>query len=311
MQVHEILNQQVTKTEKIKQLLNLGLSRKQVAEAMGVGYGFVQNVYSSMNGSSRHTAMQQVFILTAFNRKFGVEIEAFGVEKAKLVRALNAAGISTHTEGYNHTTRNYWKVIGDSSITGENAFELVSPILEGEDGIEQIRKVSQVLIALRVKINKTCGMHIHFDAEGMNLQTWKNLFKNYISYEGIIDSFMPSSRRANNNTYCKSLLNGLSKEQIFRKIDACNTISQIAGYYSTRYFKVNAQSYSRHKTVEFRQHSGTIEFEKIEMWIRFLHNLISFSQTKTTTQSDFESLSIFNQPEILNYLHARIQSLAS
>lgn len=311
MQAQEILNLQATKTEKIKQLLALGLTRKQVAELMGVGYGFVQNVYSSMNGSSRAAAMQQIFVLTAFSRKFGIEIEAYGVDKAKLVRALNSAGILTHTEGYNHVTRNHWKVISDSSITGDNAFELVSPILEGEDGIEQVRKVSQVLVALRVKINKTCGMHIHFDAEGMNLQTWKNLFKNYINYEGIIDSFMPTSRRANNNTYCKSLLNGLSKEQIFRKIDACNTISQIASYYSSRYFKVNAQSYSRHNTVEFRQHSGTIEFDKIEMWVRFLHNLVSFSQTKTTTQSDFESLSTFNQPEILDYLHARIQSLAS
>jgi len=44
--IQNILEQTGTKTSKIKMLLQLGMTRKQVAEAMGVGYGFVQNVYA-------------------------------------------------------------------------------------------------------------------------------------------------------------------------------------------------------------------------------------------------------------------------
>ena len=48
-------------------------------------------------------------------------------------------------------------------------------------------------------------------------------------------------------------------------------------YNGTRYRKVNAESYIRHKTVEFRQHSGTTEFKKISNWINFLRKLIQYS----------------------------------
>ena len=48
--IQRILEQATTKTNKIKMLLQLGMTRKQVAEAMGVGYGFVQNVYASVYG---------------------------------------------------------------------------------------------------------------------------------------------------------------------------------------------------------------------------------------------------------------------
>lgn len=46
----------------------------------------------------------------------------------------------------------------------------------------------------------------------------------------------------------------------------------------SRYFKLNSQSYWRHGTVEFRQHSGTIEFEKIKNWLFFCARLIDFSK---------------------------------
>lgn len=45
-QVTNILNQNITKTAKIQQLLLLGLTRRQVADLVTNGnYGFVQNVY--------------------------------------------------------------------------------------------------------------------------------------------------------------------------------------------------------------------------------------------------------------------------
>ncbi len=39
--IQNILEQTTTKTNKIKMLLQLGMTRKQVAEVMGIGYGFV------------------------------------------------------------------------------------------------------------------------------------------------------------------------------------------------------------------------------------------------------------------------------
>ena len=45
--IDQIRNLDTTKTRRIQMLLELGMTRKQVAEAMGVGYGFVQNVWSA------------------------------------------------------------------------------------------------------------------------------------------------------------------------------------------------------------------------------------------------------------------------
>lgn len=48
-QITNILNQSITKTSKIQQLLLLGLTRRQVADLVTNGnYGFVQNVYKKM-----------------------------------------------------------------------------------------------------------------------------------------------------------------------------------------------------------------------------------------------------------------------
>ena len=46
---------------------------------------------------------------------------------------------------------------------------------------------------------------------------------------------------------------------------------------SNRYFKVNAVAYSRHRTIEFRQHSGTTDYEKISHWVMFLAKLVEYS----------------------------------
>lgn len=309
MNTQEILNQNATKTWKIEQLILAGLSRTQIAGLVTNGnYGFVQNVYAKMKAQGRlNLAAELNFIPTAFDRKFGVEIEAYGAEKNKIARLITAAGVECIVEGYNHSTRRHWKVVSDGSLNGENSFELVSPILEGQAGMEELSKVCEVLETARVKINKSCGLHIHFDACNFGLTQVKNMLHNYAAFEHEIDSFMPNSRRANNNTYCKSIIG------FDARIERANSIQQLAGVFSSRYFKMNLQSYSRHNTIEFRQHSGTVEFMKISNWILFLHNLTEYSISKRVAQSEanFEGFKKFNQSEIINYLITRQNQLAA
>ena len=88
MNANEILQQQATKTAKIQMLLALGMSRKEVATLLGIGYGFVQNVYAKAYPERiRSRVIEQV--LTGFNfeftRSFGVELEMFGIERDRLV----------------------------------------------------------------------------------------------------------------------------------------------------------------------------------------------------------------------------------
>ncbi|WP_338761789.1 amidoligase family protein [Bernardetia sp. ABR2-2B] len=301
----QILASQTTKTNKIKQLLELGFTRKKVAELMGVGYGFVQNVYAKTYPNKINSRNGNKFKPTIFNRQFGVEIEAYNVTKTRLQNELVRLGIDVKIERYNHTTKRHWKIITDSSIRGANGFEIVSPILKGKNGLEELEKVCKALKNCNAYINKSCGTHIHFDASKFKLKQFKNLVLNYADLESVIDTFLPNSRRASNNSYCSSIIR--------HKIDVENasTIRELTDAIPYRKSKLNTKSYVKYKTVEFRHHSGTVEFEKISNWILFLHNLVEYSKDKRIERVNFETLKTFNQAKVYTYLNNRKEELAA
>lgn len=278
-QVTNILNQNITKTAKIQQLLLLGLTRRQVADLVTNGnYGFVQNVYKKMLEAGVFNQQQPVAATAipeidyTFNRRFGIEIEAYNCDKHLLARELREAGIDVAVEGYNHDTRSHWKLVSDGSLSGNDTFELVSPILEGEAGLQELQKVCWVLDFCDVKVNNSCGLHIHMDAADFTIETWRNLAITYRHLEPVIDAFMPNTRR--NNTYCKRL-SGISESRI-REAQTIQDLRRAFG--NDRYHKLNLEAYARHRTVEFRQHGGTTNFTKMENWIRFAANMITFAK---------------------------------
>ena len=130
---------------------------------------------------------------------------------------------------------------------------------------------------------------MHVGAVDLSDETYKNVFINYAHLEPIIDSFMPESRR--NAYYAQHIapyLGGLVNS---------NTKTDVGVLFGSRYFTVNTKSYNRHGTIEFRQHSGTTEFEKIFNWVSFCVKLVEFSKThrytadtKPTTISEIEFL---------------------
>lgn len=270
MNIEEILNASLTKSDKMRRLFDEGKTRKEVALLLGVGYGFVQNVYAKYN-ASRPLSGEGDFV---FSRTFGIELEIVHGNKRQLRDAIRARGIACEIEGYNHSTRRHWKIVSDASVRG--GYELVSPVLKGRDGLGEVKAVCAALSEVGALINKSCGFHAHFGTEDFkdSISVWRNLYINYATLEDDIDAFMPPSRR--NNSYCASLKICRWRE----KMDAARTLVELEKAITkrSRYFKLNSQSYWRHGTVEFRQHSGTIEFDKIKNWLLFCARLVELSK---------------------------------
>lgn len=319
--IREILAQTGTKTSKIRQLIQLGVSRTEIARLLTNGnYGQVQNVYTKMVNEgiidritrtiARPTQIPTNATMTprTFNKQFGVELECYNVGRDLLRRKLTAAGINCNEGNRSANNRGYWKITSDGSIRGTNGFELVSPILEGESGLNELMKVCKVLNQCGAKVNQSCGTHVHINARNFTLEQWKRLYINYSRLERVIDGWMPASRRGNTNTYCRGFRN---IENFENKINRAANLNEIArSVMSGRYWKVNPQSYSVHNTCEFRQHAGTTNYVKIGSWIRFLSNLVDYSENHTVNETTLDSLKAFNNIEIVDYLKYRTLELA-
>lgn len=210
------------------------------------------------------------------NRQFGIEMEIAGITRETALAALHAVNINVESEGYNHDTRNHWKLVSDSSVRG--GFEVVSPILSGEAGLAEAEIVARALDDAGATVNSTCGLHVHFDASDLNLDHLKTIMHRYADHESEIDAFMPASRRGNSNQYCMSL-----QQLCWAAIDDAASIRSLVNAQGSRYYKVNLQSFLRHGTIEFRQHSGTVNAAKIINWVRFLAAFIEQCKAMTGT----------------------------
>jgi hypothetical protein len=225
------------------------------------------------------------------SRRFGVEIEFLATITAEqAVTSLRAAGINARYEGYTHNTTPHWKIVTDGSC----GLELVSPVLEGEAGIEEVRIAAAALEAAGAKVDKRCGLHVHFDARTMSLKAVKNLFKMWLKFEDVLDTFQPASRRGNANTYCRTNLDhGITDagnhrgqcSRMFGKIDACKNMDQMKELYPCRYRKLNIQSYFRHQTLEVRHHSGTTDPAKITNWVRLMARLFDAAESAAAVRN--------------------------
>lgn len=213
--------------------------------------------------------------MTIPNRTFGVELEIKALTESQAAQALRDAGIMAEATGYTHRRSHAWKVLYDGSLTGTSC-EVVSPVLSGEDGIEQVRKVAKALARGGARVDRQCGLHVHVGAADLTGAEAVSIVTRYARFESTIDTFMPPSRRGNSNQYCQSMsyyIRGLTGGRSFR------TVREVASaMYGERYTKVNTQAFNRHQTIEFRQHSGTCNADKIENWIRFVLHFVEASR---------------------------------
>lgn len=269
--------------------------------------------------------------------RFGIELELTSaidlspqIIASQISRGVGDVRIITsYGEGREQT--NGWKLVPDSSISCNisqpncNTFELVSPVLQGGDGLGQVAEVTKELDVFRgkVRVNKSMGCHVHIDVSDLNVPRLIKVCQNFIKYEDVIDRFFPLSRRTGSdesNRYFQSnrasvSASGggaqygsrtLSYRQLHQILSRCQTIEEIAGVMNrngSRYYKLNLQNLvtGRQPTLEFRQHSATASYDKISSWIRFCARFVANS-VKLASPSPFSSTTtIEKQTDALFY----------
>jgi hypothetical protein len=239
------------------------------------------------------------------SRRFGLELEFFNISDNEVSRLLTKNGIQCWNANY-YDSGDGWKITDDGSIIGDYSVELVSPILSGVEGLEEVAKVVQILADAGAKVNKSCGFHVHVDAQDLSSKVLFNVYRRYALHEDQIDSFMVASRRSNNNHYCQSPRNfldvvaGASESLTAEEAAELMEERYVSGrYVGGRYNKVNLCAYLRHGTIEFRHHSGTMNVQKVLNWVCFCVNFVEVSINSDTanifTDVHPDSVEFFNR----------------
>lgn len=223
------------------------------------------------------------------DQRYGIELELTTLLDISRLREIVRAETSIFDEGE-------WRLHHDGSIVCNrsqpdcNTFELVSPILNGQSGLDRIRKMLDHLRQNNVDItvNKSMGFHIHVEVEGLNQEQRKRVCQNFVAFEDVFDSFVPKSRRSGStesDQFFKSNRDALecsSNQERHSVLAKCRDFSSLAHRmnpgpaHRARYYKLNLQNLltGKQPTMEFRQHSATIDFTKISNWVRLCVHLV-------------------------------------
>lgn len=203
-------------------------------------------------------------------RDLGIEIEFkqsvhFTIEKAKeLIKNFNK-NISDYE--YNN-----WQTKIDESC----GFEIVSPILNSnnfENDLYQIISFINYHYSKFNIINQNCGLHIHVDISDysvinlINLVTLTKMIERPLIYK-----FVDKTRQ--NNRYCKSI----DYEKQIRQYNNKNIsdFGKKIELKTNKYYGLNIKSLSTKRTLEFRYHESTLNYNKIKIWIIFILSLIEY-----------------------------------
>lgn len=198
--------------------------------------------------------------------------------RAALARYLTENDIEARSEQYNHHLRTWWKITTDQSIGYDNS-EIVSPILQGNAGLEQIKRSCRLIDDWGCRVNRGCGHHVHVgvrDRFAGQIGFFKELLKTYAKFAPVLDQLVAPSRRTGQNSYCYAV-------RYTPEMDRATSLDQLArlagaGHFTNPNFY---DAFTRHGTVEFRQHQGTVNGEKSANWIRLCLRLVAHAAKNT------------------------------
>jgi hypothetical protein len=191
-----------------------------------------------------------------------------------------------------------------------HGIELISPVFfYSTAALNRIKKVSRIMSKhFRINLNPSTGLHVHVGnrASGFELSTVRNLLATIFTFEPQIEEIHPRFRH-NNLEYCSNLRNGSHLKKIvgkpfwesalnylLTKVDNMMDLYDATvpehddmkrGAYNIHNLYRATNSYpglktETKKTVEFRQHEGSIDPNAVANWARFCVGLVEFAESR-------------------------------
>ncbi len=277
------------------------------------------------------------------SRTFGIELE-FVYNGTKSQRQL-ANHLIEYTEerveirsysSHSSNPRNdlsTWVLTTDGSLNHRNGWELVSPILDdSNDGLIRLNNMLKGLDLFGdCKVTVNAGTHIHFGVQQTDFYTLGRFLQLYAMYEPAIDLIMPNSRRGNNNRQWATTFGNTNVQSKINTIVSLKKATDKRFYrhdYNgalnphNRYMKVNLTSIRKHNTIEIRHHAGTLNFDKLNMFIQLIDFLFRWAEIPMVKipvpkHNDPEKLwltlvdklQVAGETELLNKIEARKEQL--
>lgn len=192
-----------------------------------------------------------------------------------------------------------WNVVTDGSC----GLELVSPVLNGEKGLQLAKVGLDVLRSLEARTDRRCGLHIHFSTPGMRRYI-RPLTKTLMYAEPVFFASTTQSRYGNH--YCRfwdtrhlNVLNGLynSAEDSWygnsREAEPCDCGDEDCDeyreqdydgredkYHNSRYFGINLHSFFYGTGIELRYFHVPRTSGRLESWLRTVAACVEYARSK-------------------------------
>jgi hypothetical protein len=205
---------------------------------------------------------------------YGLELEGLVKNREEFYKKLSELGYKVKMTGYSHEMENeLWKVGDDGSVrrsmndeerSNYQSVELTTPKLYAVDGLKKVKTALEVWNEIGASVNNSCGFHVHVDASDFSQRELARLLLVWMRIEPVVYFLVSPSRR--NNSYANFL----------RRTHLYNLANMILGRIDNddRYYALNLAAFRKYKTVEFRVHQGTTNYEKVKSWAIFCLKLM-------------------------------------
>ncbi len=225
---------------------------------------------------------------------FGVELEFTGMPRIRAAE-ICAAYFGTEVEKdksqrYSRGYQRYrikdekeriWQLVYDGSVFAEPSrytcrVELVSPVCRYED----VTQIESLVMALNqqgtMKVNRSCGLHVHVDGALFDARTLRNLVNLVANKEALLyKSLQVDGKRE--QSFCKKMngefLQAVNRQkpdrlESFRDIWYNTLKEECERSEQTRYHGLNLHSFFTNGSIEYRMFNGTCEPERIGAAVR-------------------------------------------
>ena len=226
---------------------------------------------------------------------------ATGFDRVGSERCYGVELETERCEGYRELQRHTkWGCVYECSTPGR---EFVSPILQGDAGFDEIRKMCSIADDLDWTVNRACGLHVHIDARDLTsdqmLQVVYAYRRSYPLWKRFVD------RRRGENSMCGS---PQYSPQDVRDAEHIEDFAESRD----RFEFVNWRAYLRHGSIEIRLYHGSLKAREVCNWValhaRFVDAVkdLTFDEIDVRiggiTRSNWRGLvELVGDPKLLDY----------